>query len=149
MYSQPNRIKYVFDTDISGLSTGGAGVIAEYAVRGPKGKIGVLYDYGFEGVTTVVSSHAADIAVGTTADPDAYGNEFAFTNLAAEDAASVRNSYRPKGTVLAGTAASTDISDFIFDGYIPANQKVLITVQAASTDATGIGTAFAIIDWAD
>ena len=87
MYSQPNRIKYAFDVTC-------AGATSEFAIRGPKGKSGKPWDWGVEGVTTALTS-ACTVAIGTTADPDAYGEEFAVGGTAAEDAASVRNTYLP------------------------------------------------------
>lgn len=145
-YDFPNRIKYSFLTDISGLSTAGIGVTAEYAIRGPKGKAGRLYDWGMEGITTAVSSNASVVSVGTTADVDAYGEELSIV-LTTGNSVSARNSYRPKGVLI--STNSTDLGDYLIDGVIPANQKVLLTVGANSTDATGIGTAFCIIDWQD
>lgn len=138
-YDFPNRIKYAQFFD-----AGGNGDL-EFAVRGPKGKAGRLYDWGLEGITEAYTSGEGSVAVGTTADPDAYGEELATSGLAAEDAMSARQLYRDKGINV--STASTDLGDYLIDGVIPANQKVLMTV--VDTTAAGMGTYFMIIDWQD
>jgi hypothetical protein len=50
---------------------------------GPKGKAGILVNYGVEGVTEVFagSSVTPKIAVGISGNPDAYGEELTLTGL--------------------------------------------------------------------
>lgn len=143
MYDFPNRIKYSVFFD-----AGGNGDL-EYAIRGPRGKAGRLYDWGLEGITEAYTSGEGSVAVGTTADPDAYGEEWATSGLAAEDASSPRASLLPKGVPV--STASTDLGDYLINGLIPADNtsgaKVLMTV--VDTTAAGMGTYFMIIDWQD
>lgn len=134
MYSQPNRIKYAFDVTC-------AGATSEFAIRGPKGKSGKPWDWGVEGVTTALTS-ACTVAIGTTADPDAYGEEFAVGGTAAEDAASVRNTYLPNAAPL---DTSVDVSDFVV-GETSGDTKVIMTVVQSSD---GAGTFWCIMDWQD
>lgn len=135
MYDKPytNRIKYSWDMAL-------AGATSELAIRGPKGKKGQIWDYGIEGVTTTLTS-AASVAIGTTADPDAYGDEFDISAVAAEDAKSVRQTYN----LTSVTTNSTDFRDFVL-GDIAADTKTLVTVVESSD---GAGTVFAIVDWMD
>lgn len=133
MYENPNRIKYSWAVSL-------AGATAEFAIKGPKGKKGTPWDWGIEGVTTALTS-ACSIAVGSTADADAYGEEFQVGLTGAEDAASVRTTYYPE----LDSTSDTDIRDFVV-GDIPADGKALLTVVASSD---GAGTVFCIIDWHD
>jgi hypothetical protein len=137
MYDKPNRIKYCFD--LVAASTD-ATVTTEYAIRGPKGKKGTPWDWGIEGVTVALTS-GASIAIGSTADADAYGDELDISAVAAEDAKSVRNTYWPE----LDSTTDTDVRDFVL-GDIPADGKAVLTVIGSSA---GAGTVFAIIDWQD
>lgn len=131
-----NRIKYQKTFD-----AGGNGDL-EFAFRGPKGKKGIIYDYGIEGVTETFTVGEGSIAIGSTADADAYGEEFPTSGLAAEDAASVRNTY----VVEKHSTTQTDLRDFIV-GEIPADGKALMTVVDTTLD--GIGTFWCIVEWED
>lgn len=131
-YDRPNRIKYsaYFDAGNNGNES--------WAFTGPKGKKGYLHDYGIEGVTEVFTT-GASIAIGTASDPDAYGNELDLGALAADYGTfSVRTQYSEHAD---GFAA------LMLDRDLPADTKFVMTV--VDDAASGMGTFFVIVDWAD
>lgn len=136
-YDRPNRIKYSRFFDF-----GGSGGITEYSIKGPKGKAGRLYDYGVEMTEEVFNGGTITpkIAVGTTSDPDAYGDELDLNGLALKDAKSVRILYRED---------EAGFDTYMVDPTIPADTEVYMTLTEATGSPTGQGTAFVIIDWDD
>lgn len=141
MYDNPNRITYRFHDGVTMTGT-----TVEFAFRGPKGKKGDIWDYGVYGVTTALTTKnsagvACMVAIGSTADMDAYGEELDFGGLAAEDAKSVRQT----ASVTATSTATELLSDYIV-GSIPADSKALLTVQESSD---GVASFFVTVDWSD
>jgi hypothetical protein len=137
-YDNPNRVKYAFKHDFGD----GDDV---YAVRGPKGKSGTLVDYGVEGCTETFNSVTteANVAVGTVADPDAYGEEFSTGDLAADDAISVRSQYDE-------IADAASFNTYMVDRSIPKDTIVALkAVGPTGGTPAGIGIAFMIIDWSN
>ena len=138
-YDKPYRTRHVFD--LLAASTD-ATVTTQYAIMAPRGKSGRPYDYGIEGVTTTLSS-GASVAIGTTADVDAYGEEFDIS--AADSAKSLRGTYWP----LSASTAESVLADFIV-GESTAVQgstgKVWVTVVGSSA---GAGTVFVEMEWND
>lgn len=130
-YDNPNRQKYSFrfDAGNNGNET--------FTVKGPKGKGGRLIDYGVEGVTEAFTQDAS-LAIGTAADPDAFGEELAFGVVAVDTVKSVRTLYDPNKDKAAYEA-------LIVDPTIPADTLVQMTI--VDDASTGIGDFFCIIDW--
>jgi len=125
----------------------GGGADESFSIYGPKGKKGRLYDYGVFGITEVMNGDTLDpnIAVGTPADPDAYGEEFTLTTAthgADNHAVSIRSTYDP-------THATFD--DYILgQGSIPKDQEVVVKCSAATgANLTGMGIPFVDIIWDD
>jgi hypothetical protein len=136
-YDKPNRMKYSFGV----FDFGGAADDA-FAVKGPKGKAGRLWDYGVEGTVEVFNGGTITpkIAVGTAADPDAYGDELVLHGLADQSATSIRALYHEQA---AGFAAA------MLNRELPADTAVVVTCTVATGSPTGQGVPFVIIDWQD
>ena len=136
-YDKPNRIKYSW-----GSFNFGATVDETFSIKGPKGKAGRLYDYGVEATTEVFNGGTITpkISVGTTSDPDAYGDEIVLHGLADNDATGVRILYTPQD---AGFTA------LMLDRELPRDTEIYCTCIAATGAPTGKGTPFVIIDWMD
>lgn len=121
---------------------GGANVLQH--VRGPKGKDGLLYDYGCHSVVEVFNGGTLNpqIAVGTVSDADYYGDEFDFGALAvASGGKSIRTTYTPE--VDAGWAQKMLIRN------IPKDTVVMVTHYAATgSGQTGQAVGFVDIIWA-
>jgi len=134
MYDNPNRQKYTFAFNF------GAAADENFSIRGPKGKSGRVIDYGVEGVTEVFNgaSTTPKIAVGTTSDPDAYGEELDLNGVADNDYKSVRSTY---------AETSTGFAALMVNPEIPKDTEVYLTCTGAVGSPTGIGNAFVIIDW--
>lgn len=130
-YDKPNRIKYGFYFDAGNNGN------EEFVIKGPKGKSGRLWDYGVEGVIEAFTADCT-LAVGTSSDPDAYGEEFAMGALAVNTPKTIRTTY-----------AETDagFSTYMVAREIPKDTAVYLTVVDDST--SGMGTFFAVIDWDD
>lgn len=135
MYDNPNRIPY----SPGSFDFGGAADEVFY-IRGPKGKSGRLYDYGVQMTTEAFNGGTITpkIAIGTAADPDAYGDEIVLHGLAIDDAKSVRTMHHETA---AGFAA------LMVQQEIPADTLVAMTCTVATGSPTGIGVPFVIIDW--
>jgi hypothetical protein len=136
-YENPNRIKYAF-----GTFDFGGGAPATYAIAGPKGKNGVLWDYGVEGVTEAFGGTTpASISVGKSGSTAAFGAAMSLGDVLISTAKSVRTLYTP---VEAGFAM------LITDKNVPAGTTVLVTCTVASGGTpAGQGVPFVIIDWQD
>lgn len=134
-YNNPNRIKYqvTFDAGNNGNES--------WAFTGPKGKKGRLWDYGIEAITEVYTS-GGSIAIGTAADPDAYGDEFPTTAAAGATADVGTHSVR---SLYAETDAG--FSTYMLEQELPADTAFVMT--CVDDAASGIATYFVIVDWAD
>lgn len=138
MYTNPNRHVYLFPVHDFGAGAGTA------VIKGPKGKRGTLIDYGVQNVSETFNAVTtpATVAVGTAANPDAFGEEFSLATVAAGDARTVRTVYDDDVAIY--------VDAVIVDRFIPADTKVLLTLVAPTGGTpAGIGQPFAVIDWAD
>jgi hypothetical protein len=134
MYDNPNRIKYQVTYDAGNTAN------EAWHFTGPKGKKGRLYDYGVEGITEAFTT-GASLAIGTASDADAYGNELALDSVAIDaGTVSVRSLYDE-------IADATSFDALMLDRNLPANTKFVMTL--VDDAATGIGTFFVVVDWAD
>ena len=134
-YDKPNRIKYqvTFDAGNNGNES--------WAFTGPKGKSGVLWDYGIEAITEVYTT-GGSVAIGTAGDADAYGDEFPTTAAAGATADvgthSVRGLYAEH---------ADGFSTYMLNRQLPADTVFVMT--AVDDAATGIANYFVIVDWQD
>lgn len=133
------RMYYQFAT----LDFGTAGEI--YYVLGPKGRKGMLVDYGVHHITESFTADTlpAYVSVGTAADADAYGEELSMGTAAADSGSvSVRVSTRDPDT----------IDDYILDAglSLPADTKVGLHCTAPTGGSpAGMAMPFMVIDWED
>lgn len=136
-YDNPNRVTYMFGT----FDFGGA-ADDTFVIKGPKGKQGRLWDYGVQGTTEVFNGATITpkIAVGTAADPDAYGDELVLHALADASATSIRSLYAEQDATFATYMLNVDL---------PANTAVVVTCTAATGSPTGMGVPYIVIDWQD
>lgn len=136
-YDKPDRQSYSF-----GVFDFGGAADETFSIRGPKGKRGYLRDYGVYGCIEVMNGGTITpkIAVGTAADPDAYGDELVLHALADNEATSIRMLYAEHD---AGFAT------YMLDRNIPADTEVVVTCTAATGTPTGQAVPFVVIDWAD
>lgn len=136
-YDAPNRVKYSF-----GIFDFGGTPDTVFVIKGPKGKEGQLWDYGVEGTTEVFNGATITpkIAVGTTADPDAYGDELVLHGLADDSATGIRILY---------TDTETGFSTYMLNRVLPRNTAVAVTCTVATGSPTGMGVPYVIIDWQD
>lgn len=136
-YDNPNRMVYLFPTHDFGAGSGNVNII------GPKGKRGVLIDYGVQNTTEAFTDDTtgALVAVGTAADPDAFGEEFDMVELANDTGKTVRSTYLDDEIY---------VDAVIVDRFIPADTIVRMTLTAPTGGTpAGIGQPFMVIDWAD
>ncbi len=111
---------------------GSVGSSTVYRIFGPAGKVGKLRDIGVA-TSEICAWTGTDglIQVGTTADPDAYGQ----LNIAT-------------GTATNTVFNSLDDTDAIIDADIPANSIVVITLtEGTGGTETGQGIPIVVIDW--
>jgi hypothetical protein len=125
-----------------GVHDFGAGAEIFY-VTGPKGKRGMLVDYGVDHVTEAFNAVTtpATVSIGTAADPDAYGEEFSLGTTALDAGSkSVLQTYQ---------RGSEDYQDFVLPGkWIAADVKVgLHCVAPTGGTPTGIAQPFMEIIW--
>ena len=108
-----------------------------YSWIGPKGKACKLYDYGVYGVTTVFSG-GPTCSIGSPADADAYGDDFAFGALADNHAMSVRQTY--------GQYDTTNLALYLLAAgqAIAADSEI---VYSAIAGGGGVATPFMILDY--
>jgi hypothetical protein len=118
----------------------GAAADETISIKGPKGATGRLWDYGVYGVTEVMNGTTITpkIAIGTTSDPDAYGDEINLNAVADNDCKSVRSQYLESE---AGFAA------LMIQRELPADTEIYMTLTGATGAPTGQGTAYCDIDW--
>ena len=138
-YDNRKVTRYQFDT----LDFGTAGEI--YHILGPKGKTGLLVDYGITHVTETFTTDTlpAYVSVGTASDADAYGDELGMGTTAADSGGkSVLSTYRPGKD--AGYATQ------MIDRTLPADTKVCLhcTAPTGGTPA-GMACPFVEIIWDD
>ena len=136
-YDKPNRIKYAF-----GVFDFGGAADDTFVVKGPKGKAGRIWDYGVEGTTEIFNGGTITpkIAVGTAADPDAYGDELVLHALADASATSIRALY---------TEQDTGFTTYMLARDVPKDTAVVVSCTVATGSPTGMGVPFVIIDWQD
>lgn len=123
---------------------GGSSNVLQY-IKGPKGKDGLLYDYGCHSVTEAFNGGTLmpQIAVGTATDADAFGEEFDFGALAVTSGGkSIRTTYTP--------AVDPGWDTYMVQRNIPKDTVVMVTHYAATgSGLTGIAVGFVDIIWAD
>lgn len=133
-YENPNRWSMTFTAHDFGAGDGTINIV------GPAGANGKLMDYGVQNTTEVFNAvtTAATIAVGTAADPDAYGEEFSLGTTATASGLTVRSS----------TSVKSAIDAIIVDQNIPADTALRMTLTGPTGGTpTGIGQPFIVIDW--
>jgi hypothetical protein len=137
-YDHKDRRTYVFPL----FDYGGAAGARADKVRGPKGKAGRLVDYGVMSVLEAFAGTTpATIAVGTSADPDAYGQEFSLDAVAVADGGkSVQSTYD-----IIADAANWALN--MLERDIPKDSAVYITSTEAVTGPTGQACPYVVIDW--
>lgn len=122
----------------------GGGADDVMAVSGPKGKTGLLWDYGVYDVTEVFNGGTSmpKLSVGTIDDPDLYGEDFDMGAVAENGGSkSIRTTYAP---------GSADWDLYMLERHLPADTPVALKMIAATgSGLTGIATAFMDIIWAD
>lgn len=134
-YEQPNRHTYMFSsTDYGGASD------TTYSIIGPQGKEGILWDYGVQGATEIFngSTITPKVAVGTTADPDAYGEEIDLDAVALDDGLTARS---------ANGLDQVALDLVIVDKYLARDTEIVVTCTAATGSPTGIADTIVVIDW--
>lgn len=129
---KPTRYTHFYDW--------GSAVDETISIKGPKGKAGFLWDYGVYGVIEVFNGGTVTpkIAIGTTSDADAYGEEFDLDGVADNDGKSVRQTYRPDESTW---------DSYMVDRTIPADTEIYMTFTGATGSPTGQGTGFVDIIW--
>jgi len=134
-YDHPNRVKHTFNL----FDFGGA---ADDFLRIPmlKGKAARLWDYGVEGCVEAISgvTVTAKVAIGTTGDPDAYGEELDLNGLADNGAKSVRSTYKEE---VAGFAA------LMVGREIAADSDPVMTLTGTTGSPTGQAVPFVIMEY--
>lgn len=134
-YDNPDRRTYVLSAHDFGAGAGSA------SVRGPKGKKGVLIDYGVQNVSETFNAVAtpATIAVGDGSDVDAFGEEFSLATVAAGSGRSVQSVYESDGIYN---------ENVIVNRHIPADTDVTLTFVAPTGGTpAGIAQPYVTIDW--
>lgn len=108
---------------------GGAAGTKTLRFRMPKGKTGLLVDYGVQNIQeNFAGTTSATISVGTASDPDAYGEELALNGgTTTTGARTVRMLYD----------TPADIATYIVDKTIPADAVFTMTLVEAITGPTG------------
>lgn len=140
-YDQRKTRTYIF----ANYDYGAAAGARVDKIVGPKGKAGRLIDYGvlnivenFAGATT-----PATIAVGTTADPDAYGDEFSLAGGTTVSSGQTVQSVIDEASQAASWAA------VMLEPDIPANTPVWVTNTEATGSPAGQGQPYLVIAWDD
>jgi hypothetical protein len=133
MYDKPRMVRYTHFFDF------GAAADETISIKLPKGKSGRLWDYGVYGVIEVMNGAAVTpkIAIGTTSDPDAYGDELDLNAVADNDYKSVRSTYGE---------AETGFAALMLVPNLPRDTEIYMTLTGATSSPTGQGTAFVDIE---
>lgn len=136
-YDNRSPTRYAF-----GVHDFGGSADETFSVKGPKGKAGRLHDYGVFGCIEVMNGGTITpkIAVGTTSDPDAYGDELVLHGLADNDATSIRMLYQEHD---AGFAT------YMLNRELPADTEIYVTCTVATGSPTGQAVPFVDIVWQD
>lgn len=118
----------------------GAAADETFSIFGPKGKAGRLWDYGVQGSIEVFNGNTVTpkIAIGTTADPDAFGDELDLNALADNHAKTVRTTYREE---------EAGFTTLMVDREIPADTEVVVTCTGATGSPTGQAVPCVWIQW--
>ena len=135
-YDKPNRMRFTHFFDF------GAAADETISIKLPKGKTGRLHNYGVYGVIEVMNGDSVTpkIAIGTTSDADAYGDELDINAVADNDAKSVRSENYEN---------STNFNALMIERDLPKDTEIYMTLTGATGSPTGQGTAFVDIDVAD
>ena len=139
-YERQNGMRRYTKTALFDFGTGSATEVMW--IKGPKGKNGLLVDYGVEEsveaftATTTVPS----VSVGSEADADAYGDEFSLNGLVINSFSSVRADADER------TTAFTTMMD---DRTIPKDTTVVVYANPGTGSPTGQATPFVEILWDD
>lgn len=139
-YDKQNGLRrYAYYTTFD-FGTGGATELMW--IKGPKGKNGLLVDYGVEQsieaftATTTVPS----VSVGTEADADAYGDEFSLNGLVINSFSSVRADADER---------TTGFTTMMDDRTIPKDTTVVVYGNPGTGTPTGQAVPFVEILWDD
>ena len=128
-YSQANMMQYLDATD----TDFGAGTGTAWSFKGPKGKQGQLRNIGVHVKETFACDNTTGkVLVGTSADPNAYGQ------LEIAD-----------GTANTDTFNNVDDTDCVISQSLPEDTQIEVTfVQCVdSGTAAGKGRAYVEVDW--
>lgn len=122
----------------------GAGSNTLYYIIGPKGREGLLWDYGVYGLTEAFAAGTTTpmMSIGTVADPDHYGDEFDFGALAiASGLKSIRSTYKD---------VDTGFGTYMLIRNLPADTVIMMTcVAGTGSGLTGMATPFLDVVWQD
>ena len=128
-YSNPQTLCYNFPL----MDFGAAAGDTLHYIGGPAGKVGRLRDIGVAVSATEAfagTTKDANVKVGTTADPDAYGQ----LNI-------------PSGQAASSICNTTVDPNAVISAAIAADTEILITLDEATGTPTGQGHPYVIIDW--
>lgn len=134
MYTGPRR-KYTTPVHDAGAGAG------NYYYMGPKGKKGMIVDYGVENVSEAFTADTLPsyVSIGTSGDIDAYGEEFSMATTAINACRSVRSVFSKPADVNLYILKSTKIAaDTAF--------RIAITAPTGGTPA-GIGQFWCEVVW--
>ena len=124
----------------------GGGADDNFTFKGPKGKEGLLWDYGVFAVTEsfAAGTNTPRMMIGNASDDNHYGAEFDFGALAADTSGgkSIRTTYRP--TIDAGWLTYMLIRDLPADTAIYAK-----CVAGTGSGLTGMAIPFVDVIWAE
>lgn len=109
------------------------------SVIGPKGKRGLLYNYGIYDVTeTFAGTTKPLMSVGDGVTADKYGAALSLTSASGDGGMHVNQQ---------GAPTSTTWKNLMKLRELPADAKVVLTLTAGVTGPAGIATAFMDIIW--
>ena len=128
-YDNPQTCMYNFPL----MDFGAAAGDTLHYIGGPAGKKGTLVDIGVAVSATEAfagTTKDANVQVGTTADPNIYGQ----LNV-------------PSGQAASSICNSTVDTNAIISAAIAADTEILVTLDEATGTPTGQGHPYVIIDW--
>lgn len=122
----------------------GGGADDNMTFKGPKGKEGLLYDYGVYNVTETFAGGTTTpkMSVGNAADADHYGDDFDFGALVADTSGgkSIRSTYAP---------GTTGWNTYMLIRELPADTAIYgVMIAATGSGLTGHANAFVDVIWA-